>query len=85
MTDFHETWYVDSGRHRHHLRGVSSPNAHIKGSYFDLEIELNVRNTFVMSRNKHVSKNSLCFPPKSSKTKEKLYEFKSTYFEPQLD
>ena len=27
--DFCETWHVGSGRHRHYLRGVSSPNVYI--------------------------------------------------------
>ena len=30
MTDFHETWYVGSGRHRYYPSGVSLPSAHIK-------------------------------------------------------
>ena len=40
---------------------------HTKGAYSDLKIEVNVRNTFVMSRNKHISKKSPCFPQKSSR------------------
>ena len=29
MTDFHKTWYVDSGGHKYYPRGLSSPNVHI--------------------------------------------------------
>ena len=28
--DFLETWYVVSARHKYYVRGVSSPNVHIK-------------------------------------------------------
>ena len=39
------------------------------------KIRLNLRNTFVMSRNKHISKKTSCFSRKRSKNKVKQNEF----------
>ena len=39
------------------------------------KIRLNLRNTFVMSRNKHISKKTSCFSRKRSKNKVKPNEF----------
>ena len=39
------------------------------------KIRLNLRNTFVMSRNKHISKKTSCFSRKRSKNKVKSNEF----------
>ena len=33
MTDFHKTWYVDSGRHKYCLHGLLSLNTHDNSSF----------------------------------------------------
>ena len=62
--NFLKSWYfVNNCLKVHHL--IFLPN----------KIRLNLRNTFVMSRNKHISKKTSCFSRKRSKNKVRPNEF----------